>query len=37
MKGYYVAFGYMGYMPDASRYVLFATEQEYAETYRDTI
>lgn len=33
MKGYYLPFGYMGWMGD--RYVMFATEEEYEEAYGD--
>ena len=33
MKGYYLPFGYMGWMGD--RYVMFATEEEYREAYND--
>ena len=29
MKGYYVAFGYMGYVGE--KYMLFASEEEYKE------
>lgn len=31
VKGYYVPFGYMGYVPAANSYMLFATEQDYLE------
>lgn len=31
MKGYPVLFGYMGYVPWLGKYLLFATEAEYAE------
>ena len=33
MKGYVVAFGYMGYLPSLGKYLLFATEEEYVEEY----
>lgn len=35
MKGYVVASGYMGYFPSLGKYLLFATETEYAEAYRE--
>lgn len=35
MKGYVVSTGYMGYLPISGKYLLFATEAEYAETYRE--
>ena len=31
MKGYLVGFGYMGYVPELNKYILFATEDEYVE------
>ena len=31
MKGYYTAYGYMGYVPTLNKYILFATEIEYIE------
>ena len=31
MKGYSVPNGYMGYIPNENRYMLFATESEYYE------
>lgn len=31
MKGYTTQAGYMGFVPWMGRYVLFSTEQEYAE------
>lgn len=31
MKGYYVPYGYMGWVAILGRYILFATEAEYAE------
>lgn len=35
MKGYPVAFGYMGYIPKLGRFVLFSTEAEYEEIYKE--
>lgn len=35
MKGYNVPDGYMGYMPSLGRYILFSTEGEYAEIYKE--
>lgn len=35
MKGYYVSFGYMGYLPSKKRYMLFVSEEEYKEYYYD--
>lgn len=34
-KGYPVSFGYMGYVADEHRYVMFATEQEYVDYILD--
>lgn len=31
MKGYYVSYGYMGWVGSCNRYILFATETEYKE------
>lgn len=31
MRGYTVQSGYMGFVPRLNRYILFATEREYAE------
>ena len=31
VKGYFVPFGYMGYVSETNRYQLFATEQDYLE------
>ena len=31
VKGYYVAYGYMGYVSDTDKYQLFASEQDYLE------
>lgn len=36
MKGYITHQGYMGYIPNVG-YVLFCTEEEYAEYYMETI
>lgn len=33
MKGYYVSVGYMGWIPELYKYVLFATEEEYHEYF----
>lgn len=33
MKGYSVGFGYMGYVD--GRYILFASETEYIETFKE--
>lgn len=33
MKGYVTMAGYMGWL--GNRYILFATEEEYVETYRE--
>ena len=35
MKGYYLPFGYMGWVEHLARYILFATEQEYKEWMED--
>ena len=35
MKGYTVSFGYMGYLPSVGRYLLFCSEDEYAERFRE--
>lgn len=35
MKGYVVSTGYMGYFPEIGKYLLFATEAEYADAYRE--
>lgn len=29
MKGYRTDFGYMGYIPEFNKYMLFSTEEEY--------
>lgn len=34
MKGYYVPYGYMGFIN--GKYKLFATESEYIETWKET-
>lgn len=31
MNGFYVPFGYMGYVPLLDKYILFASEQDYLE------
>ncbi len=31
MKGYYTAFGYMGYVPSEKLYILFASEADYID------
>ncbi len=36
MKGYYTAYGYMGYVPELNKYILFATESEYIEYVTDS-
>lgn len=33
MKGYDVEFGYMGWIPNLCKYILFATEMDYIEYY----
>lgn len=33
MKGYYSSYGYYGYMPIYNKYILFASELEYMESY----
>lgn len=35
MKGYVCPVGYYGYMPSEERWVLFDTESEYAEYFRE--
>lgn len=35
MKGYQVPEGYMGYIPSENKYVLFATEQDYIDTFKE--
>lgn len=37
MRGYTVAFGYMGYLPSLGKYILFTTEEEYIDTYEEEI
>ena len=34
MKGYFTAYGYMGWIPSKRRYMLFPTPSEYKEYYR---
>ena len=36
MKGYAIASGYMGYVPSKGKYMLFDTENEYVNWYRET-
>jgi len=31
IKGYYTACGYMGYVPELGKYILFPTESEYID------
>lgn len=31
IKGYYVPYGYMGYISDTNNWYLFASEQDYLE------
>lgn len=33
MKGYFTNAGYMGWLPDEKKYVLFATETDYVDYY----
>jgi len=35
MKGYVVSDGYMGYLPSIGKYLLFPTEEEYVEEYKE--
>lgn len=35
MKGYVVAYGYMGYLPTDGKYLLFSTEEEYIDIYEE--
>ena len=35
MKGYYISYGYMGYMPKEKRYRLFTNEAEYLEIFEE--
>lgn len=37
MKGYLVWYGYMGYMPNLGKYILFDTETEYREMYEESM
>lgn len=34
-KGYYVGYGYMGWIQESNNYILFATEEEYLEAFYD--
>lgn len=36
MKGYYTSCGYMGYVPELNKYILFATENEYINYIADS-
>lgn len=31
MKGYYLPYGYMGYVAKLNKYILFATENDYID------
>ena len=35
MKGYFVSYGYMGYLPSEERYMLFASEADYIDFLED--
>lgn len=35
MKGYITPYGYLGWMPIYKRYILFSTEAEYFEAYKE--
>lgn len=35
MKGYLISSGYMGYLPELDGYILFCTEDEYYEYFRE--
>ena len=35
MKGYYTSSGYMGFVPVMNKYLLFATEADYAEWFAE--
>lgn len=37
MKGYYTNSGYMGWIPRWNKYILFCTEQEYEEYYKEDL
>lgn len=37
MKGYPVVNGYMGYIPETGKYMLFCTEAEYIEYFNDNL
>lgn len=34
-KGYYIGTGYMGWVPWYNKYILFATEEEYYEYFKE--
>lgn len=36
MKGFYTRKGYMGFIPKFNKFLLFATEAEYEEFYKET-
>lgn len=36
LKGYYVKYGYMGWVPELNRYLLFCSDTEYLECVDDT-
>ena len=35
MKGFWVDYGYMGWIPTQNKYKLFVSDNEYAEYYRE--
>lgn len=35
MKGYFVSFGYIGWIPSRKRYLCFVSEEEYREYYEN--
>lgn len=35
MKGYYMNYGYMGWMPKEQKYRMFVNETEYKEAYEE--
>ena len=37
MKGYPVNNGYMGFIPETGDYMLFCTEEEYVEYFKDNL
>ncbi len=34
MKGYYTPYGYMGYVPEVGKFMLFTSETEYIDYLR---